>query len=55
MAGRNTIDQQLARRLLLALDRLPTDELEMTQELAANLLGVRREGAARPATASAAA
>ena len=40
----HSIDQQLARRLLLALDRLPTDELEMTQELAANLLGVRREG-----------
>ncbi len=40
----HSIDQQLARRLLLALDRLPTDELAMTQELAANLLGVRREG-----------
>ena len=40
----HSIDQQLARRLLLALDRLPTDELEMTQEMAANLLGVRREG-----------
>lgn len=40
----HSIDQQLSRRLLLGLDRLPTDELEMTQELAANLLGVRREG-----------
>ena len=40
----HSIDQQLARRLLLALDRLPNDELEMTQEMAANLLGVRREG-----------
>ena len=40
----HSIDQQLSRRLLLGLDRLPSDELEMTQELAANLLGVRREG-----------
>ena len=40
----HSIDQQLCRRLLLGLDRLPTDELMMTQELAANLLGVRREG-----------
>ena len=40
----HSIDQQLARRLLLALDRLPTDELAMTQEQAANLLCVRREG-----------
>ena len=40
----HTIDQQLCRRLLLGLDRLPSDELVMTQELAANLLGVRREG-----------
>ena len=40
----HSIDQQLARRLLLGLDRLPADELDMTQELAANLLGVRREG-----------
>ena len=40
----HSIDQQLARRLLLWLDRLPTDALEMTQELLANLLGVRREG-----------
>ena len=40
----HSIDQQLCRRLLIGLDRLPSDELEMTQELAANLLGVRREG-----------
>ena len=40
----HSIDQQLARRLLLGLDRLPSDTMEMTQELAANLLGVRREG-----------
>ncbi|WP_376694922.1 Crp/Fnr family transcriptional regulator [Wenzhouxiangella sp. EGI_FJ10305] len=38
------IDQQLARWLLLSLDRLPTNELTMTQELIANMLGVRREG-----------
>ncbi len=40
----HTIDQQFCRRLLLGLDRVPSDELEMTHELAANLLGVRREG-----------
>ena len=40
----HSIDQQLCRRLLLGLDRLPSDELMMTQELLANLLGVRREG-----------
>jgi CRP-like cAMP-binding protein len=40
----HSIDQQLCRRLLVGLDRLPTDELDMTHELAANLLGVRREG-----------
>ena len=40
----HSIDQQLARRLLLGLDRFPADALEMTQELLANLLGVRREG-----------
>ncbi len=40
----HSIDQQLARRLLLGLDRSTSDELMMTQELAANLLGVRREG-----------
>ncbi|MEA1051931.1 Crp/Fnr family transcriptional regulator [Lamprobacter modestohalophilus] len=40
----HTIDQQLCRWLLLSLDRLPSNELEMTQELIANMLGVRREG-----------
>jgi CRP-like cAMP-binding protein len=38
------IDQQLCRWLLLSLDRLPTNNLTMTQELIANMLGVRREG-----------
>ncbi|MGR9088382.1 MAG: Crp/Fnr family transcriptional regulator [Gammaproteobacteria bacterium] len=40
----HSIDQQLCRWLLLSLDRLPTNELTMTQELIANMLGVRREG-----------
>ncbi len=40
----HTVDQQLCRWLLLSLDRLPSDELTMTQELIANMLGVRREG-----------
>ena len=40
----HSIDQQFCRRLLLGLDRTPTDELLMTQELLASLLGVRREG-----------
>jgi CRP-like cAMP-binding protein len=40
----HTIDQQLCRWLLLSLDRLPADSLTMTQELIANMLGVRREG-----------
>ena len=40
----HTIDQQLCRWLLLSLDRLPTNKLTMTQELIANMLGVRREG-----------
>ena len=39
----HSIDQQLCRRLLLGLDRLPSDELLVTQELLARLLGVRRE------------
>ena len=38
------VDQQLCRWLLLSLDRLPGNELHMTQELIANMLGVRREG-----------
>lgn len=40
----HTIDQQLCRWLLLSLDRLPSNNLTMTQELIANMLGVRREG-----------
>ncbi|HAC67891.1 MULTISPECIES: Crp/Fnr family transcriptional regulator [Pseudomonas] len=40
----HSIDQQLCRWLLLSLDRLPGDQLNMTQELIANMLGVRREG-----------
>ncbi|MBU3018763.1 Crp/Fnr family transcriptional regulator [Paraglaciecola agarilytica] len=40
----HSIDQQLCRWLLLSLDRLSTNELTMTQELIANMLGVRREG-----------
>ena len=40
----HTIDQQLCRWLLLSLDRLPSNRLTMTQELIANMLGVRREG-----------
>lgn len=40
----HSIDQQLCRWLLLSLDRLPDNELVMTQELIANMLGVRREG-----------
>lgn len=40
----HTIDQQLCRWLLLSLDRLPDNRLTMTQELIANMLGVRREG-----------
>jgi CRP-like cAMP-binding protein len=40
----HTVDQQLCRWLLLSLDRLPSAEIAMTQELIANMLGVRREG-----------
>jgi CRP-like cAMP-binding protein len=40
----HSVDQQLCRWLLLSLDLLPTDDLVMTQELMANMLGVRREG-----------
>jgi CRP-like cAMP-binding protein len=40
----HAVDQQLCRWLLLSLDRLDTNELNMTQELIANMLGVRREG-----------
>jgi CRP-like cAMP-binding protein len=40
----HSLDQQLCRWLLLSLDRLASNELVMTQELIANMLGVRREG-----------
>ncbi len=40
----HSIDQQLCRWLLMSLDRLPDNHLIMTQELIANMLGVRREG-----------
>lgn len=40
----HSVDQQLCRWLLLSLDRLTSNELAMTQELIANMLGVRREG-----------
>ncbi|MEO6172957.1 MAG: helix-turn-helix domain-containing protein [Arenimonas sp.] len=38
------LDQQLCRWLLMSIDRLPSNDLSMTQELIANMLGVRREG-----------
>jgi CRP-like cAMP-binding protein len=40
----HSVDQQLCRWLLLSLDRLSSNRLDMTQELIANMLGVRREG-----------
>jgi CRP-like cAMP-binding protein len=40
----HSVDQQLCRWLLLSLDRLDSNKLSMTQELIANMLGVRREG-----------
>jgi CRP-like cAMP-binding protein len=40
----HSLDKQLCRWLLLSLDRLPSNDLVMTQELIANMLGVRREG-----------
>jgi CRP-like cAMP-binding protein len=40
----HSVEQQLCRWLLLTLDRMPTSELIMTQELVASMLGVRREG-----------
>jgi CRP-like cAMP-binding protein len=40
----HSVNQQLCRWLLLSLDRLHSNELRMTQELIANMLGVRREG-----------
>ncbi|MHB1531563.1 MAG: Crp/Fnr family transcriptional regulator [Acidithiobacillus sp.] len=45
----HTLDQQLCRWLLLSLDRLPSNKLRMTQELIANMLGVRREGVTQAA------
>jgi CRP-like cAMP-binding protein len=40
----HSVEQQLCRWLLLSLDRLPSNKVTMTQELIANMLGVRREG-----------
>ncbi len=40
----HTVDQQLCRWLLISMDRMPTSVLMMTQEVIANMLGVRREG-----------
>ena len=40
----HSVEQQLCRWLLLSLDRIDTDELRMTQQLIADMLGVRREG-----------
>ncbi len=45
----HSLDQQLCRWLLLSLDRLTGNELVMTQELIANMLGVRREGVTQAA------
>jgi len=46
----HSLDQQLCRWLLLSLDRLEGPELSMTQELIANMLGVRREGVTEAAS-----
>jgi CRP-like cAMP-binding protein len=46
----HTLDQQLCRWLLLSLDRLEGNDLIMTQELIANMLGVRREGVTESAS-----
>jgi CRP-like cAMP-binding protein len=40
----HSVEQQLCRWILMSLDRLPSNKLSMTQELIANMLGVRREG-----------
>ncbi|HNO76184.1 MAG TPA: Crp/Fnr family transcriptional regulator [Nitrosomonas mobilis] len=45
----HSLEQQLCRWLLLSLDRLPSNELIVTQELIANMLGVRREGVSEAA------
>jgi CRP-like cAMP-binding protein len=47
----HSLDQQLCRWLLLSLDRLQEPQLAMTQELIANMLGVRREGVTEAAGA----
>ena len=47
----HSVQQQLCRWLLLSLDRLPANELQMTQELIANMLGVRRQGVTEAASA----
>ena len=47
----HSVDQQLCRWLLLSQDRLPANELVMTQELIANMLGVRRVGITESASA----
>ena len=47
----HSIHQQLSRWLLMSLDRLPSNEVLMTQELIANMLGVRREGVTDAASA----
>jgi CRP-like cAMP-binding protein len=46
----HALDQQLCRWLLLSLDRLEGPDLVMTQELIANMLGVRREGVTESAS-----
>lgn len=46
----HSVHQQLCRWLLLSLDRLPSNDLTMTQELIANMLGVRREGVTEAAS-----
>ena len=45
----HSVDQQLCRWLLMSLDRLPSNDLTMTHELIANMLGVRREGVTQAA------
>lgn len=47
----HSVEQQFCRWLLMSLDRLPSNELRMTQELIANMLGVRREGVTEAAGA----
>jgi CRP-like cAMP-binding protein len=46
----HSVDQQLCRWLLLSLDRLTSHDVSMTQELIANMLGVRREGVTHAAS-----